>query len=248
MQPVHRVTKAVLLAAGRGTRLGALTATRPKPMVPLCGLPLMEHILLGLRAAGIRDYLIVVGYLASVLRDYFGDGARWDVRMQYALQEVAHGTGAALRFGEEFAENEPVLASFGDILVSPANYPALIARYEAAGCAACIGINPMDDPSAGAAVYHEHGILQRVVEKPPVTTQGPRWNHAGVSVYGPEVWPALAGLQPSKRGEYEITDAINALAASDRGACVHEIAGFWSDIGTPASLAEAERRWPAAAH
>ena len=239
------VRKAVLLAAGRGTRLGALTADRPKPMVPVCGTPLIEHILIGLREAGVREFLMVVGYLADVLRDYFGDGSRWDVRVRYAQQEAPHGTGAALRCGEAFAAGEPVLASFGDILVSHANYPALLSTYASTDSAAVIGINPMDDPSAGAAVYHENGRLLRVVEKPAAGQSGPRWNHAGVSVYGPSIWPALAGLKPSARGEIELTDAINTLALEGRDVRVCPIRSFWSDVGTPASLAEAERRWPA---
>jgi dTDP-glucose pyrophosphorylase len=243
MQYDRSVRKAVLLAAGRGTRLGALTANRPKPMVPVRGVPLVEHILVGLRAAGIREYLMVVAYLADVIRDYFGDGSRWGVAIDYVLQETAHGTGGALRFGEAFAAGDPIVASFGDILVSYANYPALISTYETTDCAAVIGINPMDDPSAGASVYHEDGRLLRIVEKPPAGNAVSPWNHAGVSVYGPDVWPALARLKPSPRGELELTDAITTLVAEGRDVRVCKIGGFWSDVGTPASLAEAEHRW-----
>src|SRR5688572_21689682 len=97
------VGKAVILAAGRGTRLGAITANRPKPMVPVQDTPVLEHILTGLMAEGIREFLLVVGYKGAAIRDYCGDGSRWGASIQYVEQEQLNGTGGALRLGREFA-------------------------------------------------------------------------------------------------------------------------------------------------
>lgn len=242
------VDRAVLLAAGRGTRLGALTADRPKPMVPLCGKPILERILAGLRNAGIGEFLIVIGYRGDAIRDYFGDGRAWNVRIDYAEQPVPNGTGAALARATGWAGNRPtapVLASFGDIYTDPNHYPALIADYESAPCAALIGINLLPDPTAGAAVYREGDRIERVVEKPPPGTAAGKWNVAGVSIYGREVWEVLPALKPSPRGEIEITDAISTLITrSESGGRLvrsHEMRGFWSDIGTPDALREAEK-------
>lgn len=236
------VTKAILLAAGRGTRLGALTDDRPKPMVPVAATPVLEHILRGLKSAGLTEFLFVVGYKREAIERYFGGGDRWGVSIEYFIQETANGTGAALLHGKPFAGDDPFLASYGDILTDPAHYHALIENYTTNDCAAVIGINHMD-PSAGAAAFHESGRLTGVREKPKPGEPTSEWNVAGVSIYSKVVWPELAALQPSARGEYEITDAITALIASGAEVRAEEMRGFWSDVGTPEALAEAEREW-----
>jgi NDP-sugar pyrophosphorylase family protein len=242
------VNRAILLAAGRGSRLGALTANRPKPMVPLCGKPILERILVGLRSAGVSEFLCVIGYRGEAIREYFGDGSAWGIRVDYVEQPVANGTGAALACASGWSAarpNDPVLVSFGDIYTDPAHYPGLCGDYIANPCAALIGINYVADPSAGAAVYRDGDVITRVVEKPPPGTAGSNWNIAGVSVYGPEVWEELPRLRPSPRGEIEITDAISRLIergnSGGQPVRAFEMHGFWSDIGTPEALAEAEQ-------
>ncbi|HXG23381.1 MAG TPA: sugar phosphate nucleotidyltransferase, partial [Chthonomonadales bacterium] len=249
---VHR---AVLLAAGRGTRLGTLTTDRPKPMIPVRGRPVLEYIVVGLRAAGICEFLLVVGYRAEAIQAHFGDGSPWGVKIDYAMQEVPTGTGAAMALARDFAGEEPILASYGDILTDYTHYRALLAEYAAAPCAAVIGINPVEDPSAGGAVYREGKRVVRVVEKPPPgflgtprvqvpgSTAGSYWNLAGVSVYSPDLWPVLANIPRSPRGEYELTDAIQGLIAAGKEVRACEMTGFWSDVGTPEALAAAERAW-----
>lgn len=234
------IDRAVLLAAGRGTRLGALTADRPKPMVPLLGKPVLEHILLRLASVGIREFVLVVGYKAEAIRAYFGAGARWDWRISYAVQPVPNGTGAALACARELAGQGPALVSFGDILTDVANYRGLVDDFTEAPCAAVVGINYVEDVSAGGAVTLDGRRIVRVVEKPPPGTTDSHWNLAGASVYSPEIWPAVAALKPSARGEYEITDAIGALIAAGREVRASKFTGFWSDIGTPEALHEAE--------
>jgi NDP-sugar pyrophosphorylase family protein len=243
MSSGNTVTKAVLLAAGRGKRLGHLTDHLPKPMVPVQGKPVIEHIIVGLRNEGITNFLLVVGYMAEALERYFGNGKPWGVHIEYRVQEIPNGTGAALLEGREFSQGEPILASYGDILTDHRHYKDLLEDYASAPCAAVIGINPMEDPSAGAAVYRKGRRIIRVVEKPPPGTANSRWNVAGISVFGPLIWPALAALKLSPRGEYELTDAISALIDSGEEVRAHELNGFWSDIGTPEALAEAERDW-----
>lgn len=237
------VRRAALLAAGRGTRLGNLTADCPKPMIPIRGRPVLEYIVMGLRAAGICEFLLVVGYRAEAVHAHFGDGSLWGVKIDYVMQEVPTGTGAAMALARDFAGEEPILASYGDILTDYAHYRALLAEYAAAPCAAVIGINPVEDPSAGGAVYREGKRVVRVVEKPPLGTAGSRWNLAGVSVYSPDLWPVLANISRSPRGEYELTDAIQGLIATGKEVRACEMTGFWSDVGTPEALAVAERAW-----
>lgn len=229
------------MAAGRGKRLGTLTTERPKPMLPVRGRPVLEHIVRGLLSAGLGEILLVVGYRGDAIVEHFGDGGALGARIAYVWQSAATGTGAALACGREFAAGEPVLAAYGDILTDPAHYAALLASYAAAPCGAVIGVNYMEDPSAGAAVFREGDRVTRVVEKPPPGTARSHWNVAGVSVFGPAVWPILDALTLSPRGEYELTAAIERLIGTGAGVRAVELAGFWSDIGTPAALAEAER-------
>jgi NDP-sugar pyrophosphorylase family protein len=217
-------------------------------MVPLCGKPILERILSGLRDAGARDFLFVIGYRGDAIRAHFDDGSSWDVHIEYVEQAVPNGTGSALACASEWAArrpDEPVFVSYGDIYTDPNHYLTMRDDYSASPCAALIGINLLPDPSAGAAVYRDGDRVTRVVEKPPPGTAAGKWNVAGVSVYGPEIWNVLPRLTPSPRGEIELTDAISALISQSEGGGrpvrAHEMHGYWSDIGTPEALAEAER-------
>src|SRR5947209_17414913 len=111
-----KTDKAVVLAAGRGTRMRELTATLPKPMIEVRGKPVLQHIVEGLRDAGIRDCLIVIGYRADAAQDFFGDGSRYNVSIQYATQTVQDGTGRVIDLARDFVGNGPFILAYGDIL------------------------------------------------------------------------------------------------------------------------------------
>src|SRR5213079_1903484 len=119
---MSRITKAVLLAAGRGTRMRELTADLPKPMIKVRGKPILLHIIEGVQAAGIKDFLIVVGYYGDAVRSYFGDGTCFGLRIKYATQLVQDGTGRVVDLARDFVCEAPFLLSYGDILIDPANY------------------------------------------------------------------------------------------------------------------------------
>src|SRR5215472_2952544 len=110
------IEKAVILAAGRGTRMRELTAELPKPMIEVRGKPVLQHIVEGLRDAGIRDYLIVVGYRAEAVRNFFGDGSQHNAAIQYKTQTVQDGTGRVLGLAQNFVDNRPFILAYGDIL------------------------------------------------------------------------------------------------------------------------------------
>src|SRR4026207_863316 len=93
---MSNISKAVLLAAGRGTRMRELTADLPKPMIKVRGKPILLHIVEGLQAAGIKNFLIIVGYHGDAVRSYFGDGTRFGLQIKYATQVVQDGTGRAV--------------------------------------------------------------------------------------------------------------------------------------------------------
>ena len=114
--------KAVILAAGKGTRMGELTNEVPKPMLRVQGMPILEHIVNGLKSAGVRKIFIVTGFRADVIEDCFGDGAKWGVKIQYGRQLVQDGTGKAPELAQEFVGASPFILTYGDILVKPETY------------------------------------------------------------------------------------------------------------------------------
>src|SRR5436305_816860 len=121
-----KIDKAVLLAAGKGTRMRDLTADLPKPMIKVRNKPVLLHIIEGLQTAGIKDFLIIVGYRGDVVRDYFGDGSCFGLRIKYATQVVQDGTGRVVELARDYVCDGPFVLSYGDILVDPANYRQLV--------------------------------------------------------------------------------------------------------------------------
>src|SRR6266545_2020954 len=109
--------KAVILAAGKGTRMRELTNELPKPMLKVQGRPILEHIVAGIVSAGVREIFIVTGFRADVIESHFGDGAKWNVRIAYGRQVVQDGTGKAPEVAKEFVASSPFILTYGDILV-----------------------------------------------------------------------------------------------------------------------------------
>src|SRR5260370_7232931 len=118
--------KAVILAAGKGTRMREHTNSLPNPMLKVPGKPILEHILAGLSGGGIRDVFIVTGYRAEVVEDHFGGGKPLGMRIAYGRQTVQDGTGKAPELAKDFVGEEAILLTYGDILVRPETYPEMV--------------------------------------------------------------------------------------------------------------------------
>src|SRR5687767_7386218 len=123
------VTKAVILAAGRGTRMRDLTQELPKPMLKVQGKPILQHILEGLMSVGIRKFCVVTGFRAEVVEHYFEDGKRFGCEISYARQVVQDGTGKAPELAKDFVGNDAFLLTYGDILVKPETYREMVERF-----------------------------------------------------------------------------------------------------------------------
>ncbi len=234
--------KAVLLAAGKGTRMQRLTAFRPKPMLELCGKPMLEHIIVALRDSGIEEFVLITGYLAEVVESYFQDGKRWGVRIGYVRQPVQNGTGAAFRLAREHVGERPFVAGFGDIIVSLNNYSRLIRSFLQLSCEALISLNWVEDPYQGASVYlDETDAVIDIIEKPPKGSSASHWNNAGLMIFDPLLFAYTAKLKPSPRGEYELTGAIKAMVSDKHRVRGFKLDGFWSDVGRPEDFEAASR-------
>jgi dTDP-glucose pyrophosphorylase len=246
--------KAVILAAGKGTRMKELTNELPKPMLRIQGKPILEHILEGLLGAGIREVFIVTGYKAEVVEAHFGDGSKWGARVAYGRQVVQDGTGKAPEVARAFIGCDDFLLTYGDILVKPETYPQMVRRFGEGDFAGVITVTGSQDVTKGGInFFDEQFCLTRLIEKPSAAQieelrregllkpGNNAWYNAGIYIFRPVVFDFTAKLQKSPRGEYELTDAVNAMVAAGHRLAGMEIAGRWVDVRDPEVLAALER-------
>jgi len=247
--------KAVILAAGKGTRMKELTNEVPKPMLKVEGKPILEHIVTGIRAAGVKEVFIVTGYRAESIEEYFGDGAKWDVRISYGRQLVQDGTGKAPEVAKAFLDVSPFLLTYGDILVKPETYAQMIHRFNEGDFSGVITVTRGEDVTKGGLnFFDEKFCLTRLVEKPSAAQieelrrtgwlkpGAPAWYNAGIYIFKPSLFEFTAKLEKSPRGEYELTDAIIALVATKHALAGLEIQGRWVDVRDPEVLASLEKQ------
>ena len=232
------VTKAVLLAAGKGTRMKDLTNDLPKPMLEVRGKPILLHIVEGLKAAGVSQFCIIVGYKAEVVREFFGDGSKFGIRITYTTQTVQDGTGRVVELAKEFAGSDPFVLSYGDILISPANYLRLVDLGGAEGLVT-VKHNEGEIAKGGCVVVNDRFELTDLIEKPSGPAPSP-WYNAGVYTFCRSIFEFTAKLKLSPRGEYELTDAINALLETNHRIAGLKIEGRWVDVRDPEVLASLE--------
>jgi UDP-N-acetylglucosamine diphosphorylase / glucose-1-phosphate thymidylyltransferase / UDP-N-acetylgalactosamine diphosphorylase / glucosamine-1-phosphate N-acetyltransferase / galactosamine-1-phosphate N-acetyltransferase len=230
------IDKAVVLAAGRGTRMRDLTDDLPKPMIEVRGKPVLQHIIEGLRDAGVHRFLLIVGYHAETVRNFFGDGRCHNVVIQYVTQTVQDGTGRVVNLARNFTGESPFILSYGDILISPTNYKRVVDLPD--DCEAFITVTRGEDVSKGGAVFvNEQMELVDLREKPKPGEPTSPWYNAGLYAFRPSIFEFIARLEPSPRGEYELTDAIRDLAHSGKKVRALELPGEWADVRDPEILA-----------
>ncbi|MDB6056160.1 MAG: Nucleotidyl transferase [Verrucomicrobiales bacterium] len=246
--------KAVILAAGKGTRMGGLTSELPKPMLGVHGKPILEHIIAGLQSAGIREFFIVTGWHAEVIESYFGDGSKFGIKVQYGRQVVQDGTGKAPELAKGFVGSDDFVLTYGDILVRPETYKQMIVRYgekPVAGLLTCTG--SQDVTKGGLLFFDPTFCLCKLIEKPSaaeiaaVRAEGylkagdTAWYNAGIYIFKPSIFEFTAKLQKSIRGEFELTDAIIAMLVAGHKFAGLEIQGRWVDVRDPEVLASLEK-------
>jgi len=212
-----------------------LTAALPKPMIEVHGKPVLQYIVEGLRDAAIQQFLIVVGYYAGAIQNFFGDGSRYDTAIQYATQEVQDGTGRIVNLARDFVGDAPFVLSYGDILVDPANYQRVVDLPDNAE--AIVTVKRGEDVTKGGAVFlNEHMELVDIHEKSDAREET-EWYNAGLYAFRPSIFEFTTKLKPSPRGEYELTDAIRDLAHSGKKVKAIELTGEWADVRDPEILA-----------
>jgi UDP-N-acetylglucosamine diphosphorylase / glucose-1-phosphate thymidylyltransferase / UDP-N-acetylgalactosamine diphosphorylase / glucosamine-1-phosphate N-acetyltransferase / galactosamine-1-phosphate N-acetyltransferase len=229
-----KIDKTVVLAAGRGTRMRELTADLPKPMIEVRGKPVLQHIIEGLRDAGIRDVLIVVGYRADAVQNFFGDGSHYNIAIQYAMQAVQDGTGRVVNLARGFVSDSPFILSYGDIWVDPANYKRVVDLPDEVE--AIVTVTRGEDVRKGGAVFLNEEMELLDIREKSEANEETNWYNAGLYTFRPSIFGLTAKLKPSPRGEYELTDAIRTLAQSGKKVKAIELTGEWADVRDPEIL------------
>ena len=227
---MSHLTKAVVLAAGRGTRMGNLTDDVPKPMMKVKGTPILESIVRGLVANGIDEILIIVGYRKDVIIEYFGGGEAFGCKVSYVEQVVQDGTGKVVELANGFAGDDPFLLSYGDILVPAESYKPLV---NVDGVDGKLTVKIDEDVRKGGAVFIENGIVTDLIEKGGDDAPTSRYYNAGIYVFSPSIFDYTARLELSPRGEYELTDAIKAQVDDGLKLEAVELTGDWADVRDP---------------
>lgn len=235
--------KAVILAAGKGKRMGELTANLPKPMVEVEGRPVLEHIIEGLRdEAKITGFFIITGWCGNVIRDYFGAGDRWKVNINYGEQVVQDGTGKAPELAKEWVGKEKFLLMYGDILLRPStDYKFLVDAFKEDGVIALK--DGADLTKGGAVVLNQEGFMIDLVEKADAG-QVPKnaYYNAGIYLLTPDIFAYTARLEKSPRDEYEFTDALKAMVKAGARLRGVILRCEWADVRDPSVLAELNSR------
>ncbi len=245
--------KAVILAAGKGTRMRELTTDVPKPMLKVHGKPILQHIIEGLMTAGVREFFIVTGYKAETIESYFGDGTKFGARISYGRQVVQDGTGKASELAKAFVGSDDFVLTYGDILVKPETYQQMLQRFSSGKFSGLVTATGSEDVTKGGLNFFDKEFcLVKLVEKPSsrqieelrrdgwLKPGDTAWYNAGIYIFKPVVFDFTAKLQKSPRGEYELTDAIIAMLTSGLRIAGLEIQGRWVDVRDPEVLTALE--------
>jgi UDP-N-acetylglucosamine diphosphorylase/glucosamine-1-phosphate N-acetyltransferase len=232
--------KAVVLAAGEGSRIWPLAETRPKHLLPIGGRPILSHMLQALSENSVKDVLVVVGFKGDLIRSSLGDGSSSGLHIEYLDQKRWTGTASALRIAYDAVGKERFLAVYGDLLVNASAIQTVLDRAE--DSARVMGVVRTPNPSEYGIVKLEGDRVVKIIEKPRHgLTEG--WINTGIYVLDDEVFKAIDKTGVSKRREFELTSSLQRIVDEGKELRAAVIAREdWIDIGRPWDLLEANER------
>ena len=226
----------ILLVGGFGTRLKPLTDESPKPMLPVAGLPVTEHQILAAKKAGVHTLVLATSYLAEIFTPYFGDGAKWGMKILYAVEKEPLGTGGAIRNAAELlGRDEPVVVFNGDVLSRHSIADQIKFHTDNKADVTLHLIDVEDARAFGCVPTDADGRVTAFLEKMdnPVTNS----INAGCYVFSPDVIDRIPlGTVVSVERE-----TFPALVASGRSVFGYKEQSYWLDVGTPAALFKGSR-------
>jgi NDP-sugar pyrophosphorylase family protein len=228
--------KALLLAAGEGTRLRPLTLDRPKPMLPLGGRPMLEYLVVLLQAHGVTEIAINLHYKPDAIVEYFGDGQRFGVSITYSPEPRLLGSAGAAKHLDWFFDGKPFLVMYGDVLAN-VDLGELIKAHRARRAAGTLVLYQVEDPTrCGMVELAPDGRITRFVEKPSRLEVRSDLANAGIYLLEPEILDFVPRGGKSDFGRDVFPAALQAgvhLFGMDLG-------GYLLDIGSPERYAQAQ--------
>jgi len=232
--------KGVLLSGGTGSRLRPITHTGPKQLVPVANKPVLEYAIEDFKQAGITEIGIILGHKGrDEIQELLGDGSEYGVEITYIVQGNPLGLAHAAGCARDFVGDDDFVMYLGDNILK-SGITDLVESFEAGNYGAGIALQEVDNPQAfGIADVDDAGNVTELIEKP----DEPPTNLAliGMYVFSPAVFDAIDDLEPSWRGELEITDAIQSLLDTGHEIDSHVVEGWWKDTGKPEDILEANR-------
>lgn len=229
--------KGLILSGGKGTRLYPLTYTRAKQLIPVANKPVLVRVIESIKEAGVTEIGIVVGQTAPEIEEALGDGAEWGVKLTYIPQDSPDGLAHAVKISRDFLQDDSFVMFLGDNVIE-GGISKLIRDFADNEWNSQIVLKEVENPSAyGVAQLRPDGSIEQLIEKPPV----PPSNLAlvGIYMFDKHIFEAVSAIQPSARGEYEITDAIQWLIDNNYTVFPHVHQGWWIDTGKPTDMLEA---------
>ncbi len=231
--------KGLILSGGAGTRLRPITHTSAKQLVPVANKPVLFYGIEALVDAGIEQIGIVIApETGEEIREAVGDGSQFGAEVTYIVQDEPAGLAHAVLTAEEFIDGSPFVMYLGDNLLAD-GLRGLVATFRAAEPDALILLTPVEEPEHYGVAELDGDRIVRLVEKP----KDPPSNLAlvGVYLFGPPIFDAARALEPSWRGELEITEAIQSLIEDGHEVQSEVVSGWWKDTGQLADMLEANR-------
>jgi glucose-1-phosphate thymidylyltransferase len=229
--------KGLILSGGRATRLYPLTYTRAKQLIPVANKPVLFRVIESICAAGITDLGIVVGETAQEIETAVGRGGRWGAQVTYIHQDHPKGLAHAVMVSQDFLQDEPFVMFLGDNVLQ-GGITELVQQFQKSDWNSQIVLTRVERPEQyGVAELNGEGRVVRLVEKP----KEPPSDLAlvGIYMFDQNIHQAIAEIQPSWRGEYEITDAIQWLVEHEYKVFPYIHRGWWIDTGRPGDMLKA---------
>jgi bifunctional UDP-N-acetylglucosamine pyrophosphorylase/glucosamine-1-phosphate N-acetyltransferase len=226
--------KALILAAGEGTRMRPLTANIPKPLLPVAGKPFLGHIIETLRELGIKDIYLLIGWKSLKIKDLFSDGEEFGVNITYLLQEERLGTAHAVSMAKSHMDSS-FLCLNGDIVLAKSYIHGLMEFFKA-NKGNIMSLARVDNPGRYGVVTLKGNLVSEIIEKPKIPESD--LINAGIYVFTPDIFNAISDTPRSARGEYEITESIRILGKNN-DIFGHVLTEPWVEIGRPWDLLQA---------
>lgn len=229
--------KGILLHAGHGTRLRPLTHTGPKQLLPIANKPMSQYCIESMKETGITEIAVIIGGTgANKVKDYYGTGEKFGVKITYVEQDYPRGIAHAIRLCKDFIKNEKFLVFLGDNIIQK-SISESTKSFDDSDAKATIFLCEVDNPSRFGIADIKDGKITKIMEKP----KNPPTNLAVTGIYllTPTIFEIIDRLKPSWRNELEITDALDMLLKEGHKITYNMITDYWKDTGTPEDILHA---------